>query len=120
MERVLIGHIIFEDRERPYFDLISNFTVGCELTLYYLTAFLAIFLCFSVLVTLARRVGTPTCHENATKSVFQSSLTMLKYFVCEKQSLSSIEVFLLTLNVYIWANQLFIGNNIKTNKVVRF
>lgn len=36
----------------------------------------------------------------------------------EKLGLSAIEVFFLALNIYIWINQLFIQNNIKTNKVV--
>lgn len=118
MERILIGHILFEDKDRPYFDLISNFSLTWELLLFYLAASSVIFLCLSLLVTLARRVGSPAYDGTATKSVFHNSLAMLKYFICEKQSLSSIEVFLLMLNVYIWLNQLFIGNNIKTEKVV--
>ena len=113
-------HIIFDDKEKPYFDLISNFTIGPELISYYLTVFSISFLFFFVLVGLARRIGTERSgKENAgEKSVFTKTLTMLKYFVCEQKSLSSIEVFLLALTLYIWFNQLFICNNIKVNKVV--
>lgn len=114
-ERILIGHIIFDDKEKPYFDLISNFTVGLGLVSYFLAVFAVSFFCFFALVNLARRISTSSRNR---KSVFESSFNVLKYFVCEQKSLSSIQVFLVALNLCFWFNRLFISNSIKTSKVV--
>ena len=105
-ENIVLGQQIFEKSNVNYFNLLSNFNLGFEFFFYY-SLFLITF-GFSCLLL--------------TKFTIKSNRNFIKRFYLFLSYISRSELFkfkiiYLFLLLFFWFTQLFLANNIKTNKV---
>lgn len=115
MESVLLGQPIREQNEKvKFFNLLSNFKFGPNLLLSYLASFLAILVLVVLIDELTYRVQ---CADSRTIPIRKRIALSVKSFGDSKK-LSAIAIFALFVNQFIWITQVFLTNNVKTNKVV--
>ena len=105
-ENIVFGQQIRDSKNVNYFNLLSNFNVGFEIFFYY-SLFLITF-GFSCLLL--------------TKFTIKSNRNFIKRFYLFLSYMSRSELFkfkiiYLFLLLFFWFTQLFLANNIKTNKV---
>ena len=112
MDSVLSGHTI-PDRKTVYFNLLNNFNVGFTLAATYLLSFLGILALLFFVHELAYKIRLG--ERTKIKLSKRIALTLNKF---QKRTLSAIGVFVLFTHLFLWLTQLFLTNNIKTNKVV--
>ena len=94
-----------------YFDLLDNFNVGLTLLSTYIFSFFAILSLAFLINKLTHRIrGT----ANSPKRI---ALALNSF---ELKRLSAMGLFVLFVHRFLWLTQLFLTNNIKTNKVVSF
>lgn len=107
----MIGHGIHKNLE--YFDMLKNFNLALEMFVFYAISYSLIYLLLLFLIDLSKRVH----RTKEPKSVFASSLVILRRFLGDGHPLSAIGIFLLCVNLYLGYTLLFIGNNIKTEAI---
>ena len=114
MASIIVGHPIREQtNEVAYNNMLNNFNVGFTLSAVFLFSFFSI-LALSFLINefdyrnrfRGRRIA---------KLSKRIALTLSKF---QKRTLSAVGVFVLFTHLFLWLTQLFLTNNIKTNKVV--
>ena len=112
-EKLLIGHqILFDANSLTYFDLISNFTqFNFAIYLSYFLSLFSILFCGFCLISLIQKFEK----KSLSKVRFIGQL-----FYTKKYIFSTIGIFLLFSKLFLWHSQLFIINNLNTNKVGKF
>lgn len=118
MGAVLVGHVLRDENKKSYFNLLENFNLGLTLSAIFLLAFLGILSTSFLINKLAQRIrfGSSSLERRPTK--ISEKITSAVSSLGVKQ-LSAIGIFVLFVNQYLWLSELFLTNNIKTNKVVR-
>ena len=111
MSRVILGHSIPERKNVAFFNLLDNFNVGFGLSVTFAFSFLAILALLFLLSELSRLIR-PGRRKTITKRIALA----VRSFSADR--LSAIGVFVVFVQLFIWINELFLTNNIKTNKVV--
>ena len=111
MSKVVLGHAIHDQTNCvAYFNLLNNFNVGLTLSSTFLVSVLAI-LAFSYLINrLTNRI-----QERPPEACKSIAVILTKF---RNKTLSAIGIFFLFVHLFLWLTQLFLTNNIKTNKVV--
>ena len=113
-ETIVIGQSIHDHQSVTYFNLLNNFKLGFSLTATYLLSFLGI-LALSFLfngLTYEIRFGERQPIKITKKIALATNSFRTK-------RLSAIGMYFLFVRLFLWITQLFLINNIKTNKVVR-
>lgn len=120
IEKIVIGHSIMNQDNSimnqdnlDYFDLLSNFNLGLEVISFYVVTYLIAFLLFLLLIDLSERMNQTAVQG----SLLRRGWLTMRNFLCHGYSFSSIGVFFMFLHLFLWLNELFLTNNIKTNKV---
>ena len=115
MSNIAVGQII-RDREKDvaYFNLLNNFNVGFTLSFTYFSSFFAILALSFLIAELSQRIRFGR-REMVTFSK-RIALSLSKF---QNKRRSAIGIYLLFVHLFLWVTQLFLVNNIKTNKVVR-
>lgn len=119
MGAILVGHVLRDENKKSYFNLLTNFNVGLVLSVVFLLAFLGTLSTSFLINKLAHRLrfGYSRSKRRPTK-IFEKITWAVRSFGNVKK-LSALGIFLLFVREYLWLTQLFLTNNIKTNKVVR-
>ena len=116
MENTMVFQPIQEQNAISFFNLLDNFNVGFTLTATFLLSFLGI-LTFSFLINeLTHRVHFGETVLRSRAKLSKRIASALNSFGVNR--LSAIGIFVLFVHQFIWIGQLFLINNIKTNKVV--
>ena len=114
MESVALLHVIPDQDKLSYFDLLDNLKVGFKLTATYLVVFLVTLALSHLLNELTYRIrfgcGRSTRIQERILGAFKS---------LGVPRLTAVGLFVLFFQLFLWFSQLFLTNNIKTNKVVR-
>ena len=110
---MVVAHFLQDQKRVSYFDLLSNFNVGLALLLTYLASFLAILNLFFLINELTNRIRF---EGKGRVRFFKRALLFLNGL--RNKRVSAIAVFFLSVRLFLWLTQLFLTNNIKTNKVV--
>lgn len=109
---VIVGQQITDEKSIKYFDLLQNFEqFGWELYVsYFTTAVITLFFCLLISrLTISKK--------SLNEKKFCSKVAFLiKNFFSKANSL--FKPFLICLSMFLWINQMFIINSIKTNKVI--
>ena len=116
MESIQIGQGIVDRKEEEigYFNLLNNFKIGISLFVCY------IFVCFAILSTaffikeLSYRIRF---ERRRFAKISKRIVSAVSSFGVKR--LSAISLFALFVHLFLWFSELFLTNNIKTNKVVR-
>ena len=116
MGSVQVGQAI-RDKNNAYFNLLDNFNVGLALSAIFLLSFLGILSLDFLINKLTERIRFGSSERSPTKISEAIASTVASLGV---NQLSAIGIFVLFVNQYLWLAELFLTNNIKTNKVVRF
>ena len=111
MEDVLVAHPI-QDQKTSFFNLLDNFNIGITLSAVYLLSFFGI-LVFSFLI---KELGLRIRQRRPVELSKRITLAMSSF---KMKQLSAIGLFVLFVHLFLWQTELFLTNNIKTNKVVR-
>ena len=111
MEGVLVAHPI-RDQKTSFFNLLDNFNIGITLSAVYLLSFFGILL-FSFLI---KELALRTRQRRPVELSKRITLAMSSF---KMKQLSAIGLFVLFVHLFLWQTELFLTNNIKTNKVVR-
>lgn len=112
VEDLVAGHAI-RDQSATYFNLLNNFSFGLTLSAFYLVSFLII-LSFSLLIhELICRVRLG---QRKTLGISKRIILVVNSFRVKK--CSTIGIFVLFVQIFIWVTKLLVSNSIKTNKVV--
>ena len=114
MENAALGHPIKEQKE--FFNLLDNFKVGFTLAAIFLLSFLGILALSFLINELTHRIRFEETVVRRRPKLFKRIVSALKSFGVNR--LSAIGIFVLFVHQFIWVTQLFLTNNIKTNKVV--
>ena len=116
MESIVVGHPIREQHglDVAYYNLLNNFNVGFTLAAVYLLSLLSILTLSFLINEIAHRIRLGG-RRRIVKLSRRFALTLSKF---QKRTLSAIGVFVLFTHLFLWLTQLFLTNNIKTNKVV--
>lgn len=113
-ERVVLTQAIRDESSVSFFNLLDNFNLGIQLGATFLFSFIGI-LSFSLLLgELSHRIRFGA---RRTISVWKRIRSAIRSFVSNQ--LSAIGLFFVFVDLFIWVTQLFLTNNVKTNKVVR-
>ena len=121
-EIISFGHSIFDKNDVSYFDLINNFNVGLKLLSIYLAALLIIVIFGLIInevnfnVRSSKGVSRRRRMIKRRKSFFKKILTTFRSFN-QTNKFTPICLFFIFLHMFFWFTQLFLVNNIKTNKV---
>ena len=115
--QVMLTHLLIQKNQR-YFDLMSNFEFGIELFVFYFGALFLVLLTLSVLIRQHRRIRQDKREPAQTSSFLNYFRWSVNCFFIDQYSFSSVGLFLTFAQLYFWLIQLFLANNIKTNKVV--
>ena len=112
-ERIVVAQWFQMQNEDNFFDLIDNFMLGFGLSAAYLGSILVSGLIIFGLNELRRKIqfGVPRIVKLQKKFAI-----VLSQFGMNR--LSAIGIFVLSFNLFLWLAELFLTNNIKTNKVV--
>ena len=105
---------INSNKKNPhYFDLAENFKFKFDLILsYFVTLFVGLLLCLAI-----SRLTLKNNMRDFKRENIYSKLSILSKHL-SRSKLWSIKMILLFLILFFWYTQLFLTNNIKTNKVV--
>lgn len=113
MEKTRLCHMIHEQKTVDFFDLMSNFRFSPSLLSAYLAGVLAALFIGIFIRRLTYRIQFGTSKKSGFfRGFFVNRRLHFKRF-------SALAVFALFLRLFLWISQLFLTNNIKTNKVVR-
>lgn len=113
MEKLVVGQAI-KPQGTVYYNLLNNFNVGFSLTITFLSSILIILALSFLLNDLTHRI-----RFRDQRRIEISKRIALALGRFQSKRLSAIAVFVLFVHIFIWQTQLFLANNIKTNKVVR-
>ena len=116
MEKAVVGHAIQRQKAFTFFNLLNNFKVGFTLAVTFLLAFLSILALSFLINELIYRVRCQETLVRRRPKLSKRITSVLNSFGAKR--LSAIGVFVLFARLFIWITQLFLINNIKTNKVV--
>ena len=114
-EEIRFGHSI-DDKDAEdvsYFDLIHNFKLPISLLAIYLAAFLVIIFIGFAFHEITQKIK---CKAFKKKRLIKKLATILRLFFSGNKFFT-IGVFFVFVLLFIWFSQLFLTNNIKTNKV---
>ena len=115
MENPMVIHTIKEQKV-TFFNLLNNFNVGFTLVATFFLSFLGI-LAFSFFFNeLTHRVRFGETVVRRRPKLFKRIASAWNSLGVKR--LSAIGIFVLFVHQFIWVTQLFLTNNIKTNKVV--
>ena len=112
MEKTRIGQQIYKQSGVSFFDLMDNFKVATSLLSIYLAALLAVLLIGVCIRRLAYwvRFGASRMPKLFRGNFKYRKLGFIKF--------PALAIFVLFVGQFLWLTQLFLTNNIKTNKVV--
>ena len=114
MEQILIGHPIRDQTSLvSFYNLLDNFNVGFTLTATYLFSIFTILVLALLLNELTHWIQTGAIRTNKISKRIASVVGSFR-----TKQLSALGLFLLFVHLFLWIIQLFLTNNIKTNKVV--
>ena len=112
--QVIIAHPIQDkNRQISYFNLLDNFKLGFALSALYLLSLLAVMASGLLINALTHRI-----RFGGQRIVRLSKRFALVLNSFKKKKLSAIGLFVLFVQLFCFNTQLFLTNNIKTNKVV--
>ena len=114
MESIVLGHTIPDRQNLAYFNLLNNLDVGFTLSAAYLLSFFGILTLAFLIGELIYRVRFA---ERRPVKISKRIALALRMF--QNQKLSAVGIFVFFVYLFLWLTQLFLTNNIKTNKVVR-
>ena len=115
METVALIQPIRDENSVSFFNLLDNLNLGVTLSALYLLSFFGL-LAFSFLINeLTRRIRI----ERGRRTIQISKRIALALSKFRNKTLTAIGIFVLCAQLFLWLTQLFLTNNIKTNKVVR-
>ena len=115
LSSVMVGHAIHQDRDEvSFFNLLDNFNFGLNLSVIYLLSLIAILvISFFINLTSHRiRFG-----RRRTGKISKEIVSTLGSFRRNRLP-AAMDIFILFVNLFFWLSQLFLTNNVKTNKVV--
>ena len=113
MESVISGQCIREQKAVSFFNLLNNFNVGFTLSAIFLLSLVGIFSCSFLINEITKRIRF---ERRRTVKICKRIATATSSFRVKR--LSAIGIFVLFVHLFLWVSQLFLINNIKTNKVV--
>lgn len=111
-EKTRLGQIVHKQRGMSFFDLMNNFKVALSLLSIYLAALLAVLL---IGVCIRRLAYWVRFGASIKPKLFRG------YFKDQKlgfMKFPALAIFVLFVGQFLWLTELFLTNNIKTNKVV--
>lgn len=114
MESIVLGHTIPDRQNLAYFNLLNNLDVGFTLSAAYLLSFFGILTLAFLIGELIYRVRFA---ERRPVKISKRIALALRRF--QNKKLSAVGIFVFFVYLFLWLTQLFLTNNIKTNKVVR-
>ena len=115
MEKVVLGDLIRDQNgDIVYFNLLNNFKIGITLFAAFMLSLFGILLVSFLIKQLTHRIRFG---ERRTRELRKQIVSAVSSFGVRR--LSAIGVFVLFVHLFFWIIQLFLTNNIKTNKVVR-
>ena len=109
----MFGHPIRDQNSVSFFNLLDNFKIGTDLAAFYLLSFFGILVVIILINGLSHRMKF-----GATQNINIGKRVASVVSSLEVKRLSAISVFVLFVHLFIWIHELFLTNNIKTNKVV--
>ena len=112
----MVFYPLKEQKEVSFFNLLGNFKVGFTLAATYFLSFLGILALSFLINELTHRIRFEETVVRRRPKLFKRIVSALKSFGVNR--LSAIGIFVLFVHQFIWVTQLFLTNNIKTNKVV--
>lgn len=110
----IVCHAIFRD-QNSFLNLLDNFNFGLTLSATYMLSFCAVLVICFLIHQISHRLQFGK--RGRTGKAVQKTVAALGSF--RGNRLSTIGVFVLCTHVFLWLTQLFLTNNIKTNKVVK-
>ena len=113
MENIIIGQFIREKKAVSFFNLLNNFNVGFSLSAIFLLSLIGILSCSFLINEIIRRIRF---ERRRTVKICKRIASAVSSFGVKR--LSAIGIFVLFVHLFLWLSQLFLINNIKTNKVV--
>lgn len=117
MAAIVIAHPIRDHHsDESYFNLMHNFNIGLTLLAFYVCSFFIVLALCLFINQLARRIQFGESEK--AKILKRIGLAVSSFGSFSMKRLSAIAVFVLFVHFFIWFTQLFLTNNIKTNKVV--
>lgn len=128
-ERIVLVHLVKDESTNvKFYDLMDNFKFGFSLVASYVGVFLVALLVGFILSELKRKMQFGATiraglrwRRAAVKKRTMGLKTRIDWALrrFSVNRLSSISIFILFVNLFLWFTQLFLINNTKTNKVVR-
>lgn len=109
---VVMQRVYEKNMNLDYFDLTANFQFGLPILASYFLSFLGIILTCLFIIKMKNKLASNPITNREILTIFQ------KDFFTKKYSLSAMGIFILFFHLFFWYTQLFMTNNIKTNKVV--
>lgn len=113
MEKIVVGHPIQGDKKTVYYNLLNNFDVGLTLSATFLCSLFIILALSFLLNELAHRI-----RFSSQKRIEITKRIALALGRFKSRRLSALGLFVIFVQQFLWQTQLFLTNNIKTNKVV--
>ena len=111
-EKTRVGQVVHKQSGVSFFDLMDNFKLGISL----LSIFLAVLLAVLLIGVCIRRLAYWVWFGASRKpKLFRGYFTDQKLGFIKFPALA---IFVLFVHQFVWLTQLFLTNNIKTNKVV--
>lgn len=120
-ERTRFAHLIPDQQNESFFDLMDNFKVDISLLSIFLGSLLATLLIGFCIRRLAYRVRFGASRRPKLirgLQVHRFAYRKLGFMKIELPNLPALAILALFFGEFIWLTELFLINNIKTNKVV--
>lgn len=110
MESVMLAHVI-QRKEISFFNLLDNFKIGLPLAAILFFSFLGVLTISFFINEVANRI-----RSGRRSGIFKGIFRAMSSFGTSR--LSAVGIFVLFSHLFVWIIQLFLTNNVKTNKVV--
>ena len=112
-DQVVLVHVVGDRKDVTFFNLLNNFKVGFDFLAIYFVLFILVLL-FAFLLDELRRRSRFKCRKRI-KFTRRFAMAVSSFGV---KRLSAFGIFALFVHLFLWLTELFLTNNIKTNKVV--
>lgn len=114
LSSALVGHAVYRDKYKV-FDLLHNFNIGFALISAYLFSFVGILVIALLINRINHRIQFG--RQEGTDKIRKKIISVWVAFQ-ENNQHSAVGLFVLFIHLFLWLTQIFLINNIKTNKVV--
>ena len=120
MESAVLSHPIRDQKTFAFFNLLNNFDIGLTLSATFLLSIVGILSLAILINELTHRIRFERSFRSENRRTANARKGIaLAVSIFNVKRCSAIGIFFLFVQLFFWMTELFLGNNIKTNQVVR-